>query len=87
MGRNSGWLTASSALARNGDGDAPHLIYLPEIPFDEDEFIKDVKEAWNKKKGVVVVCSEGLKNKMVSLLLNRFIKQKEPLIMEMYQLI
>ena len=74
MGRNSGWLTASSALARNGDGDAPHLIYLPEIPFDEDEFIKDVKEAWDKKKGVVVVCSEGLKN-----------KNGEPIVKPIYQ--
>lgn len=63
MGRNAGWLAASSALARKKKGDAPHLIYFPEIPFDEDEFIQDVKKEWDKHHGVVVVCSEGLKDK------------------------
>ncbi len=63
MGRNAGWLAASSALARKKKGDAPHLIYFPEIPFDEDKFIEDVKKVWDKHHGVVVVCSEGLKDK------------------------
>lgn len=63
MGRNAGWLAASSALARKKEGDAPHLIYFPEIPFDEDEFISSVKKEWDKHHGVVVVCSEGLKDK------------------------
>ena len=61
MGRNAGWLAASSALARSKTGDAPHLIYFPEIPFDEDEFIEEVKKAWEKHHGVIVVASEGLK--------------------------
>ena len=61
MGRNAGWLAASSALARKKTGDAPHLIYFPEIPFDENEFIEDVKKAWEKRHGVVIVASEGLK--------------------------
>ncbi len=63
MGRNAGWLTAASALARKKEGDAPHLIYLPERPFDEDEFIEDVKKLHEKLGGVVVVVSEGLKDK------------------------
>jgi len=63
MGRNAGWLAASSALARKKVGDAPQLIYLPEIPFDEEKFIEDVKKEWDKRHGVVVVCSEGLKDK------------------------
>ena len=64
MGRNAGWLTAASALARDKKGAAPHLIYLPEVPFDEDKFIKDVKREWDKNHGgVVVCCSEGLKDK------------------------
>lgn len=63
MGRNAGWLAASSALARKKKGDAPHLIYFPEVPFDEDKFIEDVKKEWDKHHGVVVVCSEGLKDK------------------------
>ncbi len=63
MGRNAGWLTAASVLARDKEGDAPHLIYLPEIPFDEEKFLEDVKKEWAKGKGVIVCCSEGLKDK------------------------
>jgi 6-phosphofructokinase 1 len=63
MGRNAGWLTAASVLARKKPGDAPHLVYLPEHPFDEDEFIEDVKKLHDELGGVVVVVSEGLKNK------------------------
>lgn len=62
MGRNAGWITAASALARKNPGDAPHLIYLPEFPFNEDEFLEDVKTLYDKLGGVVVVASEGLKN-------------------------
>ena len=60
MGRNAGWITAASALARSGDGDGPDLIYLPERPFIEEEFLADVKALVEKKGGVVVVASEGL---------------------------
>lgn len=63
MGRNAGWITAASALARKKAGDAPHLIYLPERPFSEEEFLEDVKRLHEEKGGVVVVVSEGLKNK------------------------
>ena len=62
MGRNAGWITAASALARKKPGDAPHLIYLPERPFNEDEFLEDVKKLYDELGGVVVVASEGLKN-------------------------
>lgn len=62
MGRNAGWTTAASALARSGDGDGPDLIYLPELPFDEEQFLRDVKRLHEEKGGVVVVASEGLKN-------------------------
>ena len=43
MGRNTGWITAATALAREEPGDPPHLIYLPERPFDVDRFLADVK--------------------------------------------
>lgn len=43
MGRDAGWLTAASCLARNDYSPAPHLIYLPEVDFDEDQFIDDIK--------------------------------------------
>lgn len=62
MGRNTGWITAASALARKKEGDAPHLIYLPEFPFNEEEFLEDVKKLHQEKGGVVVVASEGLKD-------------------------
>lgn len=61
LGRNAGWITASSALARRKAGDAPHLIYTPERPFREEEFLRDVKELYDRLGGVVVVVSEGLK--------------------------
>lgn len=63
MGRNAGWIAAASALARKDQKDAPHLIYLPERPFNEEEFLEDVKKLYDELGGVVVVVSEGLKNK------------------------
>lgn len=62
MGRNAGWITAASALAREKPGDAPHLIYLPERDFREEEFLEDVKKLYDELGGVVVVVSEGLRN-------------------------
>ncbi|MEA5016607.1 MAG: diphosphate--fructose-6-phosphate 1-phosphotransferase [Candidatus Limiplasma sp.] len=61
MGRNAGWIAAATALARTGEGTAPHLIYLPERPFDEKQFLTDVKRQWDRQPGVVVAVSEGLK--------------------------
>lgn len=61
MGRNAGWLTAASALARGKHSHAPHLIYLPEIPFDRDKFIEDIKELSQKEKAIIVAVSEGVK--------------------------
>lgn len=62
MGRNAGWLTAASALARKKPGDGPQLIYVPERPFHEVEFLEDVKRLYREIGGVLVVVSEGLKN-------------------------
>lgn len=59
MGRDTGWLTASSALA-NPYG--PDLIYVPEIPFNEEKFLIDVKTIYEKKKRCLVAVSEGIKN-------------------------
>lgn len=63
MGRDSGWITASTALARDEPGDPPHLIYLPERPFEEGQFIKDVKRVYDRLGYVVITVSEGLKDK------------------------
>ncbi len=63
MGRDAGWLTASSALARyNGNG-APDLIYLPERDFDTEQFLKDLQQRLSQKSSVVVAVSEGIKNR------------------------
>jgi len=60
MGRHAGFLTAASALARTYPGAGPHLIYLPERPFDLEEFPKQV-EAMVKKHGrCLVAVSEGI---------------------------
>lgn len=63
MGRNAGWLAASSALA-SCKGTGPDLIYMPEIVFDLDKFIADCARAYKKNNGrLIVVVSEGIKDK------------------------
>lgn len=60
MGRNAGWLTAAASLASiNGQG--ADLIYLPEIVFDKDKFLSDVKRVVDKKQKCVVAVSEGIR--------------------------
>ena len=62
MGRNAGWLTAASALARLNGGRGPQLIYLCERPLDEEQFICDVKQQLQKNPAVLVAVSEGVKD-------------------------
>lgn len=61
MGRNAGWITASSALAKEFEDDAPHFIYLPEVPFSFEKFGRDVKAALEKYNYAVIAFSEGIK--------------------------
>jgi len=63
MGRDAGWLTAASALARVGEGDGPHLIYVPEVDFNEDKFIADVDRVYSKLGRCVIAVSEGVRYK------------------------
>lgn len=63
MGRDAGWLTAASALARNSYNSVPDLIYLPETDFDEDSFIEDVKAKLEEKDSLVIAISEGIHDK------------------------
>lgn len=60
MGRNAGWLTASSALAA-AKGQGPDLIYLPELTFSKEQFLADVKRVYEKTGKVIVAVSEGAK--------------------------
>lgn len=63
MGRDAGFLTAASALARIREDDGPHLIYLPEVVFTEEKFVKDVKAALKKYGRCVCAVSEGIRGK------------------------
>ena len=58
MGRNAGWLTAASALAKHA-GYGPDLIYLPELPFDMEKFLDEVNDLYKKQKNVIIAVSEG----------------------------
>ncbi len=60
MGRHAGFLTAAASLAKKYPDDGPHLIYLPERPFSKQEFIKDVKEVYEKYGRCIVAISEGV---------------------------
>jgi len=60
MGRDAGFLTAASALARQAEGDAPHLIYLPEKTFNVAQFKADVVAQIEKHGRCVVAVSEGI---------------------------
>lgn len=62
MGRNAGWLTAAAALARNTYNDAPDLIYLPEVVFDKQKFLDDIREVFKRKRCVIIAVSEGVKD-------------------------
>lgn len=63
MGRNAGWLTAASALARRDYSPCPDLIYLPEAPFCIDTFVEDIKKLQQTRKNIIVAVSEGIKDK------------------------
>ena len=63
MGRNAGWLTAASALARDTGVAAPHLIYLPETAFDKDAFANEVAALMEKTDQILIAASEGLRTK------------------------
>ncbi len=62
MGRSAGWLAAGAALAKRRDHphDPPHLIYLPEIPFDQAKCIEDIKRILKREKFCQIVVAEGL---------------------------
>jgi len=70
MGRNAGFLTASAALAREmreTDPDpagrpAPHLIYVPEVPFVMNEFLADVDAVYAKLGRCQIAISEGIRD-------------------------
>ncbi len=60
MGRHAGFLTAASSLGKKFPDDGPHLIYMPERPFDFDSFLTDVKVNMDRYGRCVVAVSEGI---------------------------
>jgi 6-phosphofructokinase 1 len=62
MGRNTGWIAAACGLAQRSAEDAPHLVYVPEIPFVREQFLSDLAGVLDRGKGACIVVSEGLKD-------------------------
>lgn len=62
MGRNTGWIAAATGLARRREEEAPHLLYVPEIPFSVERFLADVREVHRRLGWAFLVVSEGLVN-------------------------
>ena len=61
MGRHAGWLTAGASLAKGEDCEGVDAIYLPEVTFDLDKFMDNVKELAKTKSSIVIAVSEGIK--------------------------
>lgn len=60
MGRHAGWLTAGAALAKGDDCEGVDAIYLPEVTFDLDKFVANVKDLAGRKSSIVIAVSEGI---------------------------
>ena len=63
MGRHAGWLTAAAALAKGDDSEGVDAIYLPEVDFNLDDFLDNIKELIKTKSSIVIAVSEGIKTK------------------------
>lgn len=62
MGRHAGFLTGAAALLREREDDGPHLVYLPEVPFENDAFVADVERVYAKLGRCQIAVSEGIQN-------------------------
>ncbi|WP_411170286.1 6-phosphofructokinase [Clostridium sp. MB05] len=62
MGRDTGWLAASSCIARLNGESVADFIYLPEVAFSTEQFLLDVRKKFKEKNKVFIVVSEGLRN-------------------------
>lgn len=63
MGRDTGWLAASACAARYFGEPVADFIYLPEVAFDKEKFLKDVRAKFQEQNQVYIVASEGLRDK------------------------
>jgi ATP-dependent phosphofructokinase / diphosphate-dependent phosphofructokinase len=62
MGRHAGWIAASGGLAAEQAHDAPHIILFPEIPLDNEKFLRKVDDCVKRYGYCAIVVSEGVKN-------------------------
>lgn len=60
MGRHAGWLTAASVLGKLDDTCGPHLVYMPEVPFNVNQFVEDVRQVYSKLGRCQIAVSEGV---------------------------
>jgi len=63
MGRAVGWLAAAAAAGKRDEQDAPHLVYLPERPFDMDDFLSSLDGIVTRQGWAIVVVSEGIRDR------------------------
>jgi ATP-dependent phosphofructokinase / diphosphate-dependent phosphofructokinase len=63
MGRSVGWLAAAAAAGKRDEQDAPHLVYLPERPFDMEEFLASLDRIVAKQGWAIVAVGEGIRNR------------------------
>jgi 6-phosphofructokinase len=77
MGRHAGFLTAASALGKKFSDDGPHLIYMPERPFEIDEFLRDVKQVYDRLGRCIVAVSEGIHDGSGQPIIARLAKEVE----------
>lgn len=60
IGRDAGWLAAASALAKQREQDAPHLVYMPERPLDRGRVLADAIGTIEKYGWCFIVIGEGV---------------------------
>ena len=63
MGRNAGWITLAAGMPRFAGGPKPDIIALPEVPFDEEEFLRQIRETLSHSPNVVAAVSAGIRDK------------------------
>lgn len=60
IGRDAGWLAAAASAAKKEESDPPHIILMPEVPFDEEKFFAKFQDCYDKYEYVSIICGEGI---------------------------
>jgi 6-phosphofructokinase len=62
MGRSVGWLAAASAAGKREEREAPHLVYVPERPFEMERFLGELERIMTRQGWAIVVVAEGIRD-------------------------